>query len=253
MTTACLAQDYSCPMGKGEGVFRPRLGPFLLLFLPACVCVGLGFWQLDRAQQKRELARELSERAAAAPLELGDTLVDAEALRYRRLMVRGEFERDGQIFIENRHHAGKVGFHVVTPLRIAGSERRVLVNRGWVATMEAEVPKEPVTVHGVADVPSAPALVLHGSDMAARDWGQRWPYLTLPLYAAVSSHPLQSVIVLQDPEDANGFARYWPREFPKEGMHIGYAVQWFAFALIAFALFIRLSWVRAGDREGQHA
>lgn len=250
MTTACLAKDYSGPMGNGERIFRPRGGPFLLLFVPACVCVGLGLWQLDRAEQKRELARELSERAAAAPLEIGDAILEPEAVRYRRVVVRGQFERDGQVFIENRHHAGKVGFHVVTPLKIGGSERRVLVNRGWVPAMDAAVPEEAVTVHGVADVPSAPALVLHGNDEIARQWGQRWPYLTLPLFAATVSYPLQSIVVLQDPDDPNGFARYWPREFPKEGMHLGYALQWFAFALIGFVLFVRLSWVRASDQPG---
>lgn len=250
MTTACLAKDYSGPMGKGERIFRPRVGPFLLLFVPACVCVGLGLWQLDRAEQKRQLARELSERAAAAPLEIGDAILEPEAVRYRRVVVRGQFERDGQVFIENRHHAGKVGFHVVTSLKIGGSERRVLVNRGWVPAMDAAVPEEAVTVHGVADVPSAPALVLHGNDEIARQWGQRWPYLTLPLFAATVSYPLQSIVVLQDPDDPNGFARYWPREFPKEGMHLGYALQWFAFALIGFVLFVRLSWVRASDQPG---
>jgi surfeit locus 1 family protein len=237
-------------MGNGERNFRPRGVPFFLLFVPACLCVGLGVWQVDRAAQKRELAGQLAERAEAAPLEIGGAPVQAEAARHRRVVVRGQFERAGQIFIENRHHAGKVGFHVVTPLRIADSERRVLVNRGWVPGMDAAVPEGTVTVRGVADVPSPPALVLHGDNEAARQWGQRWPYLTLPLYAATAAYPLQSIVVLQDPADPNGFVRYWPRELPKEGMHIGYALQWFAFALIGFVLFVRLSWVRAEDRPG---
>ena len=253
MPTACPTTDYSRPMGNGDRDFRRRSVLFLLLFVPACICAGLGVWQLDRAAQKRELAQELAERAAAAPLEIGDVLLEPEAVRYRRVTVRGELEAAGQIFIENRHHAGKVGFHVVTPLRIAGSERRVLVNRGWVPSTDAEVPKAAVTVHGMADVPSSPALVLHGGNEAARQWGQRWPYLTVPLYAATASYPLQPIVVLQDPDDPNGFARYWPREFPKEGMHIGYALQWFAFALIGFVLFVRLSWVRAKDRSGAGA
>lgn len=250
MTTTCLTEDYSRPMGNGERILRLRAGPVLLLLVPACICVVLGLWQLNRAEQKRELAAQLAARSAAEPLEIGDALLDADAARYRRVAVRGQFESVGQIFIENRHYAGQVGFHVVTPLKIAGSERRVLVNRGWVPTMHAGIPDGPVVVHGVADVPSAPALVLHGSDEAARQWGQRWPYLTLGLYSAVASYPVQPIVVLQDPADPNGFARYWPREFPKEGMHLGYALQWFAFALIGFVLFARLSWVRTGDPSG---
>jgi surfeit locus 1 family protein len=52
------------------------------------------------------------------------------------------------------------------------------------------------------------------------------------------------VVILQDPDTPGGFLRSWPREMPKEGMHIGYAIQWFAFAVIALVLWLRLSLVR---------
>jgi surfeit locus 1 family protein len=237
-------------MRVGQRRFRPRLAALALLFLPACLCVALGFWQLERADEKRRLAAELAHRAAAPPLAIGDAPLDPEATRYRRVQATGRFEAAGQVYIENRHHAGKLGFHVITPLQLAGSERRVLVNRGWVAEMPAPVPEGEVTVNGIADVPSAPALALHGSAEAAKGWGTRWPYLTLPLYAAFRPVALHDVIVLQDPAGPHGFARHWPRELPKEGMHLGYALQWFAFAAIAFVLFVRLSLVR-DERPGE--
>jgi surfeit locus 1 family protein len=230
----------------GEWRFRPRWVPFLLLFVPAGICAGLGVWQLDRAAQKRALAAELAAREALPPLAIGDAPVDAEAVRHRPVTARGELETTGQIYIEGRRRAGKTGFFVVTPLRIAGSDRRVLVNRGWVGETGAKVPTGEVVVSGVADVPSPPALVLHSGDDAGKAWGDRWPYLTLPLFAATVPYPLQTIVVLQDPADAHGFVREWPRELPKEGMHIGYAVQWFAFALIGLVVFLRLSFVR-GD------
>jgi surfeit locus 1 family protein len=100
-------------------------------------------------------------------------------------------------------------------------------------------------------VPAPPALALHAGEDAAKAWGARWPYLTLPLYAATVSHPLQTVVVLQDPADPHGFVREWPRELPKEGMHIGYALQWFAFALIGLVVFLRLSVTRGGADRGE--
>ncbi len=95
-------------------------------------------------------------------------------------------------------------------------------------------------------MPLPPALVLHGGADAAKGWGARWPYLTVELYAAAKGHPVEPVVILQDPADPDGFVRSWPREMPKEGMHIGYAIQWFAFALIALVLWLRLSLTRAG-------
>jgi surfeit locus 1 family protein len=87
-------------------------------------------------------------------------------------------------------------------------------------------------------------LVLHGGKDAAKAWGVRWPYLTVELFAAAAGYRVLPVVILQDPEGPQGFLRSWPRELPKEGMHIGYAIQWFAFALIAMVLWLRLSLVR---------
>ena len=84
---------------------------------------------------------------------------------------------------------------------------------------------------------------------AATAWGGRWPYLTIDLYRATVAHPVQPVVILLDPSDEGGFVRDWPREMPKEGMHLGYAVQWFAFALIGLAIWVRLS-LEAGARAG---
>lgn len=249
MVQVCAACDYSAPVSSGSRRFRPRLSAALLL-LPAGLCAALGVWQLQRAAEKRHLAAELAIRAEAPPVVVGDAPLDAAAVRHRRVQATGRFDGDGQIHVENRHHAGRIGFHVITPLRLAGSERRVLVNRGWVAALPAAVPEGEVTVHGVADVPSAPALALHGGVDAARDWGTRWPYLTLPLYAAYDPRPLQGVVILQDPADPHGFVRAWPRELPKDGMHLGYAVQWFAFAAIALGLFVRLSLTRGAPDAG---
>ena len=44
-----------------------------------------------------------------------------------------------------------------------------------------------------------------------------------------------------DPRSEFGFAREWPRIDTKVGMHIGYALQWLAFALIAFATYLYVS------------
>ncbi len=245
-------------MRFGDVKIRLRWVPTLLLMLPIPLFVALGVWQLDRAEQKREQVRVFGERAALPPLDLGDPIKDPEALRFRKLRARGTFEAGGQILIENRRQGSRIGFHVITPLHISGSDSRVLVNRGWIAAdndgdpVAAPVPAVEITVTGEAHLPSAPALVLHGNPEAAKDWGRRWPYLTLDLYRAATGTQVLPVVILQHPDDAGGFLRSWPQEMPKEGMHIGYAIQWFAFALIALVLWLRLSLVRGADRSQCH-
>lgn len=236
--------------------FRFRWLAALLVAVLVPLFVGLGIWQLHRAEEKRILAETLRARSDLPPVDLNGPVSDVESLRFRRLAARGTYEADGQILLENRRQGQRNGFHVVTPLRIAGSDLRVLVNRGWIPADpggrpgDAPVPTGEQTVRGETHLPKPPAIVLHGGPEAAAGWGDRWPYLTLDLYAALADYPLQPVVILLDPEADGGFLRSWPREFPKEGMHIGYALQWFAFAVITLVIYLRLSLQR---REGEGA
>lgn len=240
-------------MRFGEFGFRFRLWPTLLLAVAVPLFLALGFWQLERAEQKREQANTASERSALPPLRIDSLVADVAPLRYRRVQVEGVLEPQRQIFIENRREGGRSGFHVITPLRIAGSDVRVLVNGGWVPDVgpgllpSVEVPSGTIEVTGEVSTPSPPALVLERENRGATAWGKRWPYLTVELFAAGAPYPVQPFVILQSPADPTGFQRHWPKEPPKEGMHIGYALQWFAFALIASVLYLRLSLGSAKD------
>lgn len=244
------SRDYSIQMQFRDLEFRFRWVPTLLLALPIPIFIALGLWQLDRAEQKREQAQVLAERAAMPAFELTALVADPENLRFRKLQARGVFDAGGQILIENRRQGNRTGFHVITPLRIDGLDLRILVNRGWIPAASdgspapAPVPDGSVTVTGESHIPSPPALILHGGADAAKDWGARWPYVTVDLYAVAFGHSMQPVVILQAPEDDGEFLRSWPHEMPKEGMHLGYAIQWLAFALIALVLWLRLSLVR---------
>jgi len=229
-------------MSLREYRFRPRTLPTLVVLCALPLLLGLGFWQLDRAAQKEQLARDLEQQRALPPLQLSGAELDRPAARYRDAMVEGRFEPDHQVFLENRRDQGRRGYQVITPLHIRGSETRVLVNRGWIPEAAAGLPKAAapageVRVRGMIDVPSPPALALGNPS----DWGQTWPYFTVAAYAARETFPVLPFVLLQDPGDENGFSRHWPKPDPNPWMHVGYAVQWFAFALIASVIYLRLS------------
>lgn len=221
----------------------------LLLILPP-LFVTLGFWQLDRAQQKRSTAAAMEERRALPPLALtGGPLsrpqLTAEALEFRTLSVSGEFVPAGELLITNRKHLGKPGFHVITPLRLRDSDRYLLVNRGWVAASgnrapAIETPRGPIELRGETNIPSAPAIELafdpHASNL--------WPFLTLENYRAWSGLDILPFIILQSPDSPHGFVRAWGTARPGAGMHLGYAIQWFSFGLLSLVLWLRLSLTR---------
>lgn len=242
-------------MTPGNYRFRIRMAPTLILFLLVPLFTSLGIWQLDRAQYKRELAATIEQRAREPAMPLDTLTADAHDLQYRTVRATGVLEAEGQFFIENRRRGGRTGFHVVTPLRMDDGHTRVLINRGWIeappdgSLPAAEVPDGTVSVTGEVYIPSPPALELRSGAEAGREWGRRWPYMTVDLFRATVEYPVMPFVLLQHPDDPHGFVREWPREQPGDAMHIGYAVQWFAFALIVTLIYLRLS--LSTDRAGK--
>ena len=111
----------------------------LVIALAAAVAIAgtiaLGFWQWGRGEQKTALHDEIEARATAAPVDARMLLApqaDLAALVHRPVVLRGEWIPQRTVYLDNRQMNAVPGFYVVTPLRIAGSQAVMLVQRGWV-------------------------------------------------------------------------------------------------------------------------
>jgi surfeit locus 1 family protein len=216
----------------------------MVLLIP--VFCGLGVWQLDRAEQKRQLAASLESRRKLPASSLNSGTQSPNELEFSKINADGHFLTQKTILIENRKHRGKTGFHVITPFLLEGTQQVVLVNRGWIPRQQLDQPDPVPTpagtlrISGLVTLPQPPALELQFTD--AKDQGlPRWPYLTLDHFARWSGLEVLPFAVLQSPDDSGGFVREWPQPKFSDTMHIGYAIQWFAFALICFVIWLRLS------------
>jgi surfeit locus 1 family protein len=176
-------------------------------------------------------------------VQLTGSVPSAEPLLYRRVRASGEWIPEGQIYIDNRVHAGRAGFFVVTPLRLAGSADALLVNRGWVARSNdyprapaVAVPAGTVEVTGLATVPPRRVLELSGSTVA----GDVWQNLSIERYRDVRRLSVLPVVVLADAA-APGLVAV--REQPDAGIakHREYALTWFSLAVTVLVLWIVLN------------
>ncbi|MCG8017198.1 MAG: SURF1 family protein [Candidatus Thiodiazotropha sp. 'RUGA'] len=214
---------------------------------------SLGFWQLDRAEQKRSQATALEMRRKMPPISLTDSArPEADQLLYRQVKLQGEFLPERTIFITNRKHLGKTGFHVVTPLQLSENGELVLVNRGWTAVIPSTDNVSPansgnrLSISGEITIPQAPAIELTPSDDNSQ-LPPHWPYLTLKRYRQWSGLEVLPILVLQTSQDDQNFIRQWPTPKVSDLMHIGYAIQWFAFAIIALLVWLRLSYQKVSN------
>ena len=203
--------------------------------------VRLGFWQLDRATQKRTRHAEYVARQAQPAADLALFAgADEERLRWRSVRAEGRYA--GPTFLhDNRPHRGRNGFEVFTPFVVAGG-RTVLVNRGWVPAPPErsrypaiDTPDEPVTVLGHAGPPPVTGIRLNAAAGAVERLAPgivRIQTVDYDVLSPIVGRALERYVVYLGADAAAGFTRDWPPPGDGAAKHRAYAVQWFAMATV---------------------
>lgn len=203
--------------------FRPR-GWALAAAAAACVAfIALGNWQARRADEKRALGAELEK---------------------KRVALIGEFRPEYTVFLDNRIRNHRVGYEVITPLRLDGEH--VLVNRGWVeagrtrdALPQVRTPAGRVKLEGLA-LEHLPRLLKLEKNAS----GKLRQSLDIGEFAAQTGLKLRPYFLEQHSPADDGLVRDWPRPDSGVATHESYSLQWYSFAALTVALFIVLSFRR---------
>lgn len=231
--------------------FAPSLVGTVLAIVGVVSFVQLGAWQLRRAEQKEALQHAY---AAGQESTVELTAQNVEALpRYQRVETRGHYLPERQVLLDNMpSEQGRPGFRVLTPFELSEGGY-VLVDRGWIPMNDREIDPSTLevdrsarTVRGVLDELPRPGLRLSdGREQAPTAWPRIMNFPEQDELESALEMPLARRIVLLDPNEPDGFERQWrtPQAFGPE-RHIGYAIQWFAFALVAVVLYIVMSFRR---------
>lgn len=225
--------------------FRPR-GWALAAAAVACAAfVALGNWQARRADEKRALAARLE----APPLDV--SLADLAApLAGRRIVARGSFVAERTVLLANRLRRGRPGYEVLSPLRLAGSERHVLVNRGWIAgppgapPPEVRTPQGEVRLEGLALERLPQALEASAAPQSTRVRQN----LDIAAFAKETGLRLAPFVLEQHSPADDGLLREWRAPDSGVATHDSYALQWYSLAVLAVALFVVLSFSRVAPR-----
>jgi surfeit locus 1 family protein len=212
--------------------------------LAAAGFVRLGFWQLHRLGERRANNRAvLAARTAPTVALSGSVLGSADSLLERRVTARGRYDLEHDIVLRGGALQGVPGVQVATPLRLAGSDTAVLVERGFVPTPDA-VTIDPRTLAEPGDVQVtglARLLQPGGGKPLQRDGKTTWARLDLAALRDSLPYPLLSISIRQTPDPSlPSFPRRLDPPAIDEGPHLSYAVQWFLFAglAVAFAFFV---------------
>ncbi len=225
------------PPERGDRKPRPAFALALLALVFAMLIAGftaLGIWQLHRRSWKLDLIARVDARVHAAPVpapgpERWPALTDDNAA-YRHVAVQGQY-RGGATLVSANTELGP-GFWVLSPLDTARGFT-VLVNRGFVPPEKAHdvaPPAGTVRVAGLLRMSEPKGAFLRPNDPAANRWHSR------DVAAIARAKHLGRVapyfIDADRGMEANG---------PVGGLtiihfrnaHLGYALTWFALALLS--------------------
>ncbi len=207
-----------------------KLLVFGILLLP--VTLGLGYWQLQRADEKRALLAAYESRRQSTPMPMAAVRPDSDN-RYVRVQVDGVPDVEHQFLLDNRMRGSRPGFEVLTPVAL-DSGGWVLVNRGWLAAGATraqlpDIPSPPDRVGWTGYLYRAPGkpLVL-GSEELAAGWPQVVQQIDPVQLERRLGYPLFPDVVRL--ESSPGLDTGWIVVNLSPAQHLGYAVQWFALA-----------------------
>jgi cytochrome oxidase assembly protein ShyY1 len=212
----------------------------LVAFLLLPVLVGLGKWQLERAEQKTELLQQWQQQTVylaglpGLPVSMGT-----------RVQLSGELDDKRWFLLDNRVRDGEVGYEVLALFQPVGESLQLLVNLGWVkADVDRSVLPEVSLPAGKIDIQGRLINPKNALQLAQDHWITGWPKRVQGIdIARIKAHinraMYPALLRVSEPIVPELKTGWRIVNMPPE-KHLGYAFQWFA---LAFVLATGMGWL----------
>ena len=232
----------------------------LLVIAAMAVMARLGVWQLERREQRIARNADLAAKLEAAPISLNAAALavqwplpeDRTEVRNLPAEAAGQYDFSNQLLLAQQNYREMPGAHLVVPLVLDGGRMAVLVDRGWVPFDDVQTgrwqqyddQRGPVTIRGRVQ----PSQILFGraAEQASASAGAQqakteWYRIDIEAIQGQMPYQLLPVYLLEAPGPDGNIAlpyRIEPEVDLSEGPHLGYALQWFAFAVVAGVVYV---------------
>ncbi len=226
----------------GGFIFTPKLIPTLAALLVLVVLMNLGFWQLQRADEKSYLQSRLETRSQLQAMTLETVLNTPGDINDYPLQLTGYFDNRYNLLLDNQIHQRQAGYHLLTLFFPSNTKQALWVNRGWLATGRDRSILPPISavngpqsLQGRVYIPPEKVFLLKKDDFSQVSWPLRVQSVDLNALEDVLGVQLLPFTLRLNPEsNGSGFPREWHHNPMGADKHKAYALQWFAmgFALV---------------------
>ena len=229
---------------------KPALWPTLISLPILVLSLGLGVWQMERREWKRDLLERIAANRSEAPVTL-DELLRGDPLRheYGRAKLAGTFLHDKEFHLAARSLKNTVGLQVVTPLR-TDDGRIVLFDRGWIPQEQKDPARRAAgQVAGKVELVGVVRRSQVQRQFAPDNAPDRnvWFHVDVPLMRRMAGAPPDPVL---DTFFLDADAAANPGGLPVGGQtrldipndHLQYAITWFLIALALIGVYLAYHW-----------
>jgi len=219
--------------------------PASLIIATLVLLISLGFWQLDRADEKRAIEDQIAS-ANSGDVEFVTSVEFLKDKEYYHVRLQGSYIGDKQFIYDNQIVDQISGYYVLTPFILKGASKAVLINRGFIPWSGRRDKLANVDIgEKLTEVKVQISIPVKRMELKVSETTGDFPVLIQALdldeMSTIASLDFASVVGLLSPESENGFVRQWEPYTGSIERHIGYAIQWFLMALVLAFIGIRLA------------
>lgn len=219
--------------------------PSILITATFAFLVSLGFWQLERADEKRGIEASIKQ-ANTGSVELIKKEEGLQSKEYYEVRLQGKYLSDKQFIYDNQIVDQVSGYYVLTPYALEGQSKAILINRGFIPWNGRRDKLADIVIgQETREIKVQISKPIKRMELKPSEVGIQFPALIQSIdlqdMADRAKVDFSSVIGLLDASASNGFIRKWEPYTGSIEKHIGYAVQWFLMALVLAIIGIRIA------------
>lgn len=230
--------------------FDWRLLLFSGLFLP--LLVSLGFWQLERAQEKKTQLLQWEKQSSELSWP-GHIAAGPES--GQPVTLSGRYG-DSTWLLDNRTRDGAAGYEVLSLFQ-PHEGKPLVINRGWVLAPRRRdelptisTPAGDLEISGrLSKYPEPPVLMQTSENQD--QWPRRVQSLTKLDVEKLKPSVAPLILRLKGPDQPGAYRADWAPDRMGPQTHYGYAFQWFSLALALVILMLIASYRKTGNNNGK--
>ena len=219
--------------------------PSILITATFAFLVSLGFWQLERADDKRSIEASIKQ-ANTGSVELIKKEEGLQSKEYYEVRLQGKYLSDKQFIYDNQIVDQVSGYYVLTPYALEGQSKSILINRGFIPWNGRRDKLADIVIgQETREIKVQISKPIKRMELKTSEVSIQFPALIQSIdlqdMADRAKVDFSSVIGLLDASASNGFIRKWEPYTGSIEKHIGYAIQWFLMALVLAIIGIRIA------------